>query len=196
MYTSEDYYRILKDNLYKRIDSTLEACDARIIRLIRQNEKEFLAKLYEPYVLPDFSQDFIDEIVQTRNYNGQYDLYHLYFDEDPQHKIYASVTIHKPHPFQGSSLIYPYHKLKQLSFFPELRNDCLLHFILTEGGRHVHNYITDTKYKYPVFRQFLRHNMCFVPYIKSHYKASLPKPGKQLTPPHILTFLNQLNMMP
>jgi hypothetical protein len=195
MYTSEDYYRILKDNLHKRISSALETCDARMISLIRQNEKEFLVKLYEPYVLPDIADDFIKEIVQTKNYNNQYDLYHLHFEEYAQRKIYMSIALCMPHPFQGSSLIYPYYKLMQLSFFSELKNDCLLHFLLTEGGRDVYNYISNIKYEFPIFRQFLKHNFCFAPYIKSHYAARLPKPGKQQTPSHILTFLNQLNML-
>jgi hypothetical protein len=192
---SEEYYAILKNVLDRRLSIGQNDHNDRAMSLIEQNAAEFLDKFYEPYVLPKFSDEFMDEVIYVKHFDIRFSLVYFRLDENSEREVQLYIPIQTPHPFQGFSLKYPYHKLKKLSFFEELRHELLSYYILSDARVKLFDYIDVCQRKFPVFRNFLRHNICFVNYTKEFYKVKLPVAREQLTPPEIITFLSQLEIL-
>jgi hypothetical protein len=192
---SEEYYVLLRNVLERRLSIGQNNRNDRAVSLIEQNTDEFLDKLYEPYILPKFSDEFMDEVIYVKHCDIRFNLVYFYLDENSERKVQLYVPIPTPHPFQGFSLKYPYHKLKKLSFSEELRHELLSYHILSKARTELFEYIDNCQRKFPVFRNFLRYNICFVNYTREFYKARLPVAREQLTPPEIITFLSQLEIL-
>jgi hypothetical protein len=180
----------LSSLIYKKI---VEKRQKKVVNLIQENEKEFLTVLYEPYS-PSYPGEFIETLLPPGTYRKRYvSNFILHYNPKDDNDFFAVAAETGFHFFCSHVTVYPYDKLKKLSFFKQLKLILRFYGDLEKNANRVLDYVHEKMNRYPIFEDFIARNTCFIPFLKGNYDHVTPM--KQLTPSRILVTLNQLRFL-
>jgi hypothetical protein len=190
-------YRTFKTALCVYIyDGVDEKYQKKIMNLIRENEKEFLTVLYEPYPF-SFPGEFVKALLPSDDYKNRHISY-FHLCHDPVSNNIFTITLETEyHILCTHFLYYPYVKLKKLSFFDDLKSSIdTYRKVKREVGKltdELLTYIRTEEKEFPNFKDFIAHNICFASFLAQPHEHVQSK--KQRTPPEVLAILNRLNSL-